>query len=231
MKLAAWFVAILSAVGLAQELRTVPPILLTKSEAHYSEEAEIARLQGTVKLSVMIGEDGTPRDIRVVRPLGLGLDQNAVAAVSGWRFKPGLKDGQSVAVQTEVECTFAMPQRRDEWSLSRAQFTVPADASQPSILTASFPQRGGGPQYVTARVGFDISPQGTPVNIQIEDSSDPDWNDDVINLIREWRFLAALRNGTAIQSHATFDLTHGLEPAGKFVGPGLPVQVRPPKKK
>jgi hypothetical protein len=66
------------------------------------------------------------------------------------------------------------------------------------------------PQVVTARLGFDVSPLGRPVNIQIEDTSDPNSNDEVINLIREWRFLAALQHGAAIQAHATFDLTRGL---------------------
>ena len=186
----------------------------------------------SVKLSVTIGEDGTAHDIRVLRPLGLGLDEAAIAAVSTWRFLPGTKDSQPVAVKTEIECNFALEKGRSDWSLARAQYTTSDGATQPSLLVAPYSQSGGPPQYVTARVGFDVSPQGVPVNIQIEDSSDPNWNDDVINLIREWRFLAALRNGTAVQSHVVFDLTRGLAPQRQDQGE-LRVEMRPqpPQKK
>lgn len=231
MKLAVSFLAILSAAGLAQQLTipayrsgdvTVPPILLTKVEPSYTEEALIARLQGAVRLALVIAEDGTPHDVRVVRPLGLGLDENAVEAVAGWRFKAAIRDGRPVSVPTEIDCAFVLPQEVHQWSLNGAQFNVPDNASQPSILAAPFPKRSARAQNVTARVSFDISPQGTPVNIQVERSSDPAVDQEVIDLIREWRFLAALRNGTAIQTHATFDLGAGLsssEPAVRYPGP------------
>ena len=232
MKLAIWFLAILSAAGLAQQFTipayrpgaaTVPPILLTRSEPSYTEEALIARLQGTVRLSAVIDEEGTPHDIHVLRPLGLGLDEKAVEAVSGWRFKAAIRDGRPVALPTEIDCVFAVPQEARQWSLRGAQFNVPDNASQPSILAAPFPRRSAQALNVAARVSFDISPQGTPVNIQIEHSSNPAVDQEVIDLIREWRFLAALRNGTAIQTHATFDLSAGLASADSAIRyPGPP---------
>jgi len=65
-----------------------PPVLLGKQAPEYSKEARMARLQGTVVLYVVIGEDGRARDMRVGRPLGMGLDEKAMTAVSQWRFAP-----------------------------------------------------------------------------------------------------------------------------------------------
>ncbi len=75
-------------------------------DPEYSKEARIAKLNGTVVLWLVVGSDGKPKDIRVVRPLGLGLDEKAVEAVSTWRFRPGQKDGQPVATMVNVEVTF-----------------------------------------------------------------------------------------------------------------------------
>jgi len=82
------------------------PQLVFKVEPEYSEEARKAKFQGTVVLYVVVDEKGNPRDLKVVRPLGLGLDQKAIEAVQKWRFKPGLKDGRPVAVSAQIEVNF-----------------------------------------------------------------------------------------------------------------------------
>jgi TonB family protein len=86
---------------------TAPRPILSRSPA-YSEEARHAKLVGTVILRTIIGVDGIPRDVEVVRALGQGLDEKAVAAVRGWRFKPATKDGKPVPVQINIEVTFKL---------------------------------------------------------------------------------------------------------------------------
>ena len=84
------------------------PSVLSKIEPEYSEEARKAKWQGTVVLSVIVDELGRPRNVRVLRSLGLGLDQKAVEAVSQWKFKPGLKDGKPVPVMATIEVSFRL---------------------------------------------------------------------------------------------------------------------------
>lgn len=84
------------------------PQLVFKVEPEYSEEARKAKFQGTVVLYVVVDEKGYPRDLKVVRPLGLGLDQKAIEAVQKWRFKPGLKDGKPVPVAAQIEVNFRL---------------------------------------------------------------------------------------------------------------------------
>jgi TonB family protein len=84
------------------------PILTSKVEPKYSEEAQQAKLSGTVLLSIIVRADGFPVDIKVVRPLGMGLDEKAIESVSQWRFRTGLKSGQPVAVWAQVEVNFQL---------------------------------------------------------------------------------------------------------------------------
>ena len=84
------------------------PSVLFKVEPEYSEEARKAKFQGTVVLSIVVDPSGKARDIRVVRPLGLGLDEKAIEAVMKWRFKPGQKDGAAVPVRASVEVNFRL---------------------------------------------------------------------------------------------------------------------------
>ncbi len=84
------------------------PIPIHKVEPEYSEEARKAKFQGTVVLSIVIDESGKPTQFKVVRPLGLGLDEKAIEAVQKWRFRPGMKDGRAVAVLATVEVNFRL---------------------------------------------------------------------------------------------------------------------------
>jgi TonB family protein len=84
------------------------PVLLSKVEPEYSAEARAAKYEGTVLLRSEIGADGIVRDIKVVGPLGLGLDEKAVEAVAKWKFKPGTIDGRPVAVIASIEVAFKL---------------------------------------------------------------------------------------------------------------------------
>ena len=84
------------------------PRLLYKVEPEYSEEARKAKYQGVVMLAVEVWEDGLAHNIRVLRSLGLGLDEKAVEAVKQWKFSPGKKDGKPVKVLAQIQVSFRL---------------------------------------------------------------------------------------------------------------------------
>lgn len=84
------------------------PRAIYSPDPEYSEEARKAKYQGTVVLWLIVGTDGRPREIRVVRSVGMGLDEKALETVRTWKFEPGTKGGQAVAVQVNVEVTFRL---------------------------------------------------------------------------------------------------------------------------
>lgn len=85
-----------------------PPRVIYSPDPEYSGKAQKARYQGTCVLWLIVGTDGRPRDIRVARSIGMGLDEKAIEAVRNWRFKPARKDGQPVSVQINVEVEFRL---------------------------------------------------------------------------------------------------------------------------
>jgi protein TonB len=84
------------------------PQAISTPDPEYTEEARRAKSQGTCILWLIVDAEGHPRDIRVVRGLGFGLDTKAIEAVRQWRFQPAMKDGKPVNVQISVEVGFRL---------------------------------------------------------------------------------------------------------------------------
>ena len=85
-----------------------PPQVITSPSPKYSKIARAAKRQGTSVLWLIVGTDGKPHDIRVARPLGMGLDENAIKAVQNWKFKPGEYQGKPVPAQINVQVNFRL---------------------------------------------------------------------------------------------------------------------------
>jgi TonB family protein len=85
-----------------------PPVALHVAAAEYSQQARKAKLQGTVLLSLTVTEEGMPTDIKVVKSLGMGLDESAVRCASEYRFRPATKDGAPVAAHITLEVNFRL---------------------------------------------------------------------------------------------------------------------------
>jgi len=86
---------------------SAPKPLFTPDPA-YANAARASKVRGTVVLWMVVDAEGIPRKIRLVSPLGFGLDEMAVHAVERWRFKPAERDGVPVAVQMNVQASFRM---------------------------------------------------------------------------------------------------------------------------
>jgi periplasmic protein TonB len=84
------------------------PKPLATPDPEYTDEARRAKIQGTCILWLIVGADGRPRDIKVVRGLGYGLDAKALETVKQWKFEPAQKDGTPVNVQVSVEVIFRL---------------------------------------------------------------------------------------------------------------------------
>jgi TonB family protein len=88
------------------EIGVSAPVPKFTPDPDYSEEARKTKTQGLVTVAAIIGADGRPRNLHVIRSLGMGLDQKAMEKVKTWLFEPGKKDGQPVAVAMNIEVDF-----------------------------------------------------------------------------------------------------------------------------
>jgi TonB family protein len=82
------------------------PVLIHSEEPEYSEEARKARHQGTVLLAIDVDANGNVKNVRIVRSLGLGLDEKAEQAVLKWKFRPAMAAGRPVPAPATVSVTF-----------------------------------------------------------------------------------------------------------------------------
>jgi len=64
-----------------------------------------------VLISLLVGTDGLPTDLHVVKSVGAGLDEKALDSVSKYRFKPAMKDGNPVPARITVEVSFRLGAR------------------------------------------------------------------------------------------------------------------------
>jgi TonB family protein len=88
----------------------INPRILREVRPQYTADAMRAKVQGTVLLECVILPDGTVGRVDVVRSLDptFGLDQEAVKAAKQWRFVPGTRFGEPVAVLVTIELTFTL---------------------------------------------------------------------------------------------------------------------------
>ena len=87
--------------------RVSPPVpLMQCGQPEYTEEARVAHLAGMVTLSLTVDDEGMPTDIHVVSPVGLGLDESAVACMGKSRYSPAQKDGKPVPYKLTLSLAF-----------------------------------------------------------------------------------------------------------------------------
>jgi TonB family protein len=84
------------------------PTVISEARPAYTATALRAKIEGTVVLAVVVEKDGTVGDVKVLKTLDPGLDEEAIRAAKLWRFAPGTKDGKPVPVEVTLELTFTL---------------------------------------------------------------------------------------------------------------------------
>jgi TonB family protein len=81
-------------------------VLIYAPDPEFSDEARRAKYQGVCVVSLIVDSQGNPQRVRVVRPLGMGLDEKALEAVRQYKFKPAVYQGHPVPVEINIEVNF-----------------------------------------------------------------------------------------------------------------------------
>jgi TonB family protein len=103
--------------------------LLTNFEAPSNDFAQAAGVVGVAQYQVVVGADGKPGEIVVARPIGFGLDENAVASIRKATFSPAIKDGKPVPVLLDLSVQFRIYSQRT--GSARADEAASATNSEP----------------------------------------------------------------------------------------------------
>ena len=185
------------------------PFVVSKAEPEYTPEARLAKLEGSVLLSVVVDAAGQPSDMHVDRSLGLGLDESAVENVRRWQFKPGTKDGSAVAVRVNEEVFFHTKRDLWDWHAVRVVFALPDGATRPVVIKTKFPATVDEEENASVTIAFDVPPSGVPARAMVVKSSDPKWEKDLLESLRGWRFRPGTQNGKPVVVRAWFEFVRG----------------------
>lgn len=88
--------------------RIAQPARLVYAEPVYPRSALLARRQGTVFLQVLLGKDGSIKEVTVLRPASTGMTEAAIEAVREWRYEPALLNGRPVEAWMSVTVNFTL---------------------------------------------------------------------------------------------------------------------------
>lgn len=84
------------------------PQVIHSVEPQFTAQARSANYQGVVAVQLIVDSQGFPQNVRVVRHLGMGLDEEAIDAVKQYRFRPAIYQGHPVSVQMVVDVEFRL---------------------------------------------------------------------------------------------------------------------------
>lgn len=107
----------------------VPPTLLRTLPETSPDAGGKHQIEGSVRLQIVVGEDGSTRDCRVIKPSSPELDSAAVSAATQWKFKPASYQGKPVAVEIELDVSLWLDARMIS-TLPNAQPASPSEGKQ-----------------------------------------------------------------------------------------------------
>jgi TonB family protein len=182
------------------------PQVIFKVDPEYTEIARSLMVTGTVVARLIVQADGSADNITVTRPVGYGLDQKAVDAIASWKFRPGEKAGQPVAVIVTIEINFRLLDPVDglpKWRPGPMAFRLRPDITRvagPVLISASPPDVPPASEADGAvfEVNFDVNESGVPRNFQIVKSSGFAVDNAILSSIQNWRFSPAMQAGKPI---------------------------------
>lgn len=88
-----------------------PPIVIHTVDPEFSETARQAKFSGDVEVYLWVDENGNPQHVKVVRGVGMGLDEKAVEAIRQYKFKPATLNGKPVTVDLYIEVRFQIVEK------------------------------------------------------------------------------------------------------------------------
>ncbi|MGD0362035.1 MAG: TonB family protein [Bryobacteraceae bacterium] len=181
------------------------PVALVRPEPEYSEEARKAACQGSVLLYLVVDSSGSPRNLKVLRGIGFGLDEKAIEAVEKWQFRAGYKDGKPVNVAATVEVNFRLLDKDRTGQRASLIFTLPLGAGRPVLVKGKIPpnQNSAGQRL---RVSLTVNSDGTPKNLAVIETTDAAWADRALRDLRAWRFTPASVNAEPVAVEGVFEL-------------------------
>ena len=202
------------------------PVAIERPNPDYTPDALTARVEGVVKLECVVRPDGTVSEGRVVTPLFPSLDAEALRSLADWKFKPGTKGGEAVAVRIEVEMSFSLTDSPELPPGPRVDspevFKPSKDVRAPRILSEVKPRytaeamREGAQGLI--RMTCVVLEDATVGDVRVNEGVRPDLDREASGALRKWRFLPGTKDGVAVPVQVDVEMTFTLRKPPKSPG-------------
>jgi TonB family protein len=211
------------------------PMALNPVYRNRAEEALGSTMDGDIELLLTVSESGIPQDIRLMKSLGNGMDEIAIAALKQIRFQPGMYQHHAVAVEGKISLHVSCSAYQAHQVARPTDYRV-ADDLKASIHKSALSDCGKDAKmhekkacapvlinWVLPWVAKDseeaktkgtvglfvgIQENGTVDQVQVFTSTEKDLNNRAIAVVQQWRFVPALYKGRPIRAEATFELQY-----------------------
>ena len=179
------------------------PRAIHKVNPRYTDAAKQAKIEGSVELSVEIDKEGKPGIVQVLKTLDPGLDESAIEAVRQWRWEPGKKDGEPVAVRAQVMIHFSLnpPPGAQKIRVYRVGGEA-GDVVAPRLLSkvepAYTPEAKDAGIQGEVELYVEVWPDGKARNVRVEKSLDAGLDQKAIEAVGQWRFDPGTKGGEPV---------------------------------
>jgi TonB family protein len=190
------------------------PKLIKEVKPSYTAEAIRARIQGIVRLEIVVKADGTVGDVRVVQSLDPLLDSEAIKTAKQWVFAPGIKDGVAVPVAVQIEMTFTLKDDRGPKVGSPDVFKPGDGVMTPKVLSETKPEyppetKASGVQGLVT-LECVVLPSGRVGDVAVKKSLEPTLDQAAIRAMRQWRFTPGTKDGKPVPVQVEVEMTFTL---------------------
>jgi TonB family protein len=196
------------------------PVVIHSVEAEFSDYARRNRICGTTIIGLIVDAEGLPQDVHVIKSLEPSLEQNAVAAVEQYRFKPAMKDGTiPVPVEIKIEVDFTLYKSPGSPGCS-PEYPAPVQAASGRVIPPVLISHVA-PKYTrdarkkritgTCTLQLTIDASGIPRNVRVVKSLDPGLDLSAVKAVERWRYRPAVKDDVPIPIDSTVNVNFKLD--------------------
>jgi TonB family protein len=193
-----------------------PPEVLFYTDPFYTRAAREKKVEGTVTIEGAFDMNGCMKVVRIIKTIGFGLDENALAAVRSWRFSPAKRNGeQPVEAHAQIDIDFSLA------AAPRADYDdIQTDMSASGISAPTIIKRVE-PRYTdearqerivgTVILQTVIQTNGTADILKVVKPMPFGLTESAVQALQQWRFMPAVRNGKEIPVAANIEVAFNIE--------------------
>src|SRR5215467_8815180 len=187
------------------------PEVLFYTDPFYTRTAREKKVEGTVTIEGAFDVNGCMKVVRIIKTIGFGLDENALAAVRSWRFSPAKRNGEEPVeahAQIDVNFSLAVAPRVD-------YDDIQTGISAPTIIKRVEPRYTDEARQErvvgTVILQTVIQTNGTADILKVVKPMPFGLTESAVEALQQWRFMPAVRNGKEIPVAANIEVAFNIE--------------------